>query len=70
MAIFARFSDVIMARKPYFHTFDLFSEQPEDGSSYYARYIQLPKSRPSLFGKIIVKLHLQAFWQKLKMKKC
>ena len=31
------------------------------GASYYAR--RLPKPRPLQFVQIMVKLHLQAFWQ-------
>ena len=33
---------------------------PEDGASYYAR--RFPRPRPLQFVKIIVNLHLQAFW--------
>ena len=36
-------------------------KQPADGASYYAR--RLPKPRPLYFIQIMVKLHLQAFWQ-------
>ena len=41
---------------------------PADGASYYAR--RFPKPRTSYFLKIIVKLHLQAFCQNLKIEKC
>ena len=34
---------------------------PADGASYYAR--RFPRPRPLQFVKIIVKIHLQAFWQ-------
>ena len=36
-------------------------KQPEGGTSYYAR--RFSKPRPSYFVQIIMKLHLQAFWQ-------
>ena len=44
-------------------------KQPACGVSYNAR--RLPKPRPSCFVQIIMKLHLQAFWQNtLNMEKC
>ena len=36
-------------------------KQLTGGTSYYVR--KLSKSRPSYFVKIILELHLQAFWQ-------
>ena len=36
-------------------------KQPAGGASYFAR--RLLKPRPIYFVQIIVKLHLQAFWQ-------
>ena len=49
----------VMAQKPKFSTSCL--KPPADGASYYAR--RFPRPRPLQFVKIIVKLHLQAFWQ-------
>ena len=56
-----------MAQKPYFHIFDFFSEQRADGPSCYAR--GLPKPRLSKIVQIMLKLHLQAFWQNIKYEK-
>ena len=42
-------------------TFATSSLEPADFASYYAR--RLPKDRPSYLVQIMVKLHLQAFWQ-------
>ena len=51
-----------MAQKPNFHIFDFFSETPSKWrASYYASRLSRP--RPLQFVKIIVKLHLLAFWQ-------
>ena len=48
--------------KTYIFTFSTSSlKQPADGASYYAR--RLLKLRPSEFVQIMVKLHLEAFWQ-------
>ena len=39
-------------------------KQPAGGASYYAR--RLPKPRPLQFVQIMVKHHLEAFWQNFK----
>ena len=53
-------SHKIMAQKPSFHVLAPL-KPPLGGASYYAR--RFPKPRPSSFVRIILKLHLQAFWQ-------
>ena len=42
-------------------TFSTSLKQRAGGASYYEG--RLPKSRPSYFVKIILKLHLHTFWQ-------
>ena len=54
-------SHKIISQKPNFHIFDFFSETTSRWCFIICR--RFPRPRPLSFIKIIVKLHLQAFWQ-------